>query len=261
MPSPFPGMDPYLELPERWPDFHTRLIVELANTLTRRLRPRYIVAVEQRTYLLEGDDLAVVGRPDVAVVDARPDSGGPEAAPAGAGAPRVVTLALPEEVRERYLEVREVPSGEVVTVIEILSPANKLSGAGRKQYQKKRRAVLGSSTSLVEIDLLRSGRSLSPKPAAKRSAYAILVARSSRLPHADLYEFGVRDPIPTFSLPLRRGESEPAVALKPLLDAVYDAAGYELRIDYDQPPVAPLADPDAAWARALVAEVRQRRGR
>ena len=67
MPTPFPGMDPYLEHPRLWPDVHNGLIADLRNTLAPQLRPRYYVALEERTYLAEPAGLAFVSRPDVTV--------------------------------------------------------------------------------------------------------------------------------------------------------------------------------------------------
>jgi hypothetical protein len=51
MPSPFPGMDPYLEDPDMWAGFHTSFIVELQSQLSPLVRPDYFVRVEERVYL------------------------------------------------------------------------------------------------------------------------------------------------------------------------------------------------------------------
>src|SRR5205823_713615 len=122
--------------------------------------------------------------------------------------PVVAELPMPEEVHERYLEIRTVPEQQMITVIEIVSPANKLSREGREQYENKRLKVLGSLTHLVEMDLLRIGQSL-PMKVAIHNDYRILVSRSQYRPQADLYLFGVRDVIPAFPIPLRPGEAEP----------------------------------------------------
>jgi hypothetical protein len=68
MASPFPGMDPWLEEPALWPDVHARLIAELGRVLGPILRPRYVVRIEERTYV-DADGLVLVGRPDLAVQD------------------------------------------------------------------------------------------------------------------------------------------------------------------------------------------------
>ncbi|MBI5365648.1 MAG: DUF4058 family protein [Planctomycetes bacterium] len=263
MPSPFPGMDPYLDHADRWTDVHTRLMVELGNVLAERLRPRYIVAVEQRTFIQQADELVLHGRPDVAVADPErrnPAIGAPypgaSSGAAIAATHRVVTLPIPEERHERFLELREAGSGKVITVIELLSPTNKHRGTGRRAYLRKRRQVIESRTHLVEVDLVRGGRRPPFEPAPRADGYYILVSRAAQRPRADLYEFGVRDPIPEFPLPLGPGDAEPSVALRPILDTVYDRAGFDLRIDYRAPALPPLSPADADWARALLAGVR-----
>ncbi len=253
MPSPFPGMDPYLEHPDRWPDVHTRLIVELGNRLSDRLAPRYVVAVEQRTYMMQPDELVFLGRPDVALIDSgSPGNLRPATLPFAT--PVVGTLPVPEEVRERYLEVRGVDTGEVVTVLELLSPTNKRPGKGRRLYERKRAEVLGSQTNLVEVDLLRAGRSMPALPLRESGRYRILLARGARRPRVDLYDFGIRDAIPVFPLPLRPGEAEPEVEVQAALEATYRNARYDLRIAYDRPPEPDLAPEDAVWARSRVGE-------
>ncbi len=256
MHSPFPGMDPYLENPDHWPDVHTRWIAELGNVLSERLRPRYVVAVEERTYLQQAVELVLIGAPDVAVAPQASAPGGSPRAVANAPMPQTVTVPLPDEITERCLEVRDVGTGEVVTVIELLSPANKRPGKGRRLYLRKRLAVLGTATHLVEIDLLRAGRRPPTGPEAPPGGYAILVSRSPRRPKADLYPFGVRETIPAFPLPLRTGEEEPTVELKSILDTVYARAGYDLRVDYGRGPIPPLGSEDAGWASALLASRR-----
>jgi hypothetical protein len=250
VPTPFPGMDPYLEHPDLWPDVHNGLIAALRDDLSPVLRPRYYVALEERTYLEEPGELAFIGRPDLAVVE----RGGPSGSgPKSRRVPAVVEVELPLAgmVRETYLEVRSVPAGDVVTVVELLSPGNKRPGAGRRMYLEKREEVLMTRTSLVEIDLLRAGERMPTRGPEVPSDYRILVSRSHRRPKADLIAFGVRDPIPTFPLPLRRDEEEPIVDLGRVLHALYDRAGYDLRIDYGREPVPPLAAEDANWASRL----------
>jgi len=167
--------------------------------------------------------------------------------------PLVAELPLPEEVTERSLEIRTIPEQKVITVIEILSPSNKLTREGRAQYEGKRLKVLGSATHLVEVDLLRSGHPF-PMKAPGSNDYRIIISRSQHRPRADIYLFGVRDLIPTFPIPLRPGETEPTLPLNDILHELYDQGGYDLIIDYRQPPQPPLPEADAAWARQLVTE-------
>ena len=200
-------------------------------------------------------DESGAGIPDVLITSPQRD---PDSTPTAttvttpeAAQPLVAELPLPEEVTERYLEIRTVPAQQVITVIEILSPSNKLTREGRAQYEGKRLKVLGSSTHLVEMDLLRSGHPF-PMKAPGSNDYRIILSRSQHRPRADIYLFGVRDLLPAFPIPLRPGETEPILPLNHILHELYDQGGYDLIIDYRQPPPPPLSEADAAWARQLV---------
>jgi hypothetical protein len=156
-------------------------------------------------------------------------------------------------VGESYLEVHEVSTGRVITVMELLSPANKFYAAGRKEYEEKRRNIFRSRTNLVEIDLLRGGRPMPWEGNQVQSDYRIFVSRANKRPRADLYPFNLRQPIPKFDVPLQPGDNEPTLDLTTVLHALYDRARYDLSLDYSQPPVPPLGEEDAAWARELLA--------
>ena len=250
MPSPFPGMDPYLEHPQLWQEVHSRLIVAIADALGPQLRPKYRVAIEKRVY--EDVDNLLVGRPDGAIFRALPDAELPPM-PQNGGVltqPVIVEVPMPEEVRERYLEIREVETGEAVTTLELLSPSNKKAGKGRQMYEAKRLKVLGSLTNLIEIDLIRSFKPLPIRGAISPSLYRVLVSRTDQRPKAALYAFNLSDPIPAFPVPLQSEDAEPLVDLQLLLNQVYDRAGYDLVIDYTQKPVPPLQEADAVWADA-----------
>ncbi|MBW4465775.1 MAG: DUF4058 family protein [Pegethrix bostrychoides GSE-TBD4-15B] len=252
MPSPFPGVDPYLETAELWPEVHSRLIVAIADQLSEQLNEQYWVAIEKRTYLetdLDPDESLLVGLPDVAIL-AQATATEPATAVATAE-PTTVLLPMVETVQERYLEIREVATGAVITAIEILSPKNKRSGEGRQAYERKRNQVLLSLTHLVEVDLLRGGRSL-PMQGAGASDYRILVSRSPDRPRAQLYGFDLRQPIPQVWVPLSPREPELPLELQPILNQVYRRGRYHLAIDYSQPLRPPLAPADADWAEALL---------
>lgn len=257
MPTPFPGMDPYLERRGLWEEVHTGLIAEIQQSLAPLVRPRYRVAVERRVYLAVLAPDGLIGKPDVLVV--APDR---EAAPAVPGraavsmAPQVAELPMAEEIVERYLEIREVATGDVITIIEILSHSNKSTRQGREQYEHKRLAVLASMTNLVEVDLLRAGNPLPMRLATCGSLgdYRLVVSRSGCRPQADVYIFRVPQPIPNVPIPLRPGEAEPVLALNQIVHDLYDRAGYDLAVDYSQPPVPPLSGADAQWAMQLVSQ-------
>jgi hypothetical protein len=251
MPSPFPGINPYLEHPELWPGVHLLLIAELARFLSPQLRPKYRVAVEVRMYETVGDESVLVGIPDVTVKASQQKDKEPmiNVAVASPTKPQTVAVPVPETIRQGYLEVREVATREVVTAIEILSPVNKRSGKGREQYEGKRNQVLGSSTHLVEIDLLRRGQPMPIYGSHTSTHYRILVSRGDCRPRADLYAFNLPDPIPTFPLPLKAGDQEPLVDLQSLLNNIYDQGSYDLVVDYTQVPVPPLSDADQDWLK------------
>jgi len=259
MPSPFPGMDPYLEQPTFWSSFHSRLIVALADAIAPQLRPRYYVEVETRTYTdtPDGGEL-LVGIPDAVVLAGKrtaPDLG--TSAPGGQvavqPAPQQVMLPMPTEIKERYLEVREVGSDAVVTVVEVLSPKNKRQGKGRTLYEDKRQLLLASGSHLVEIDLLRGDEPLPMGGAVQLADYHILVSRAETRPQASLYAVTVRSPLPCFPLPLKGVDEALVVDLPAIFQGVYDRASYDLRIDYTQPPPPPaFSEADQTWMRDLL---------
>ncbi|OQY45531.1 MAG: hypothetical protein B6242_10065, partial [Anaerolineaceae bacterium 4572_78] len=170
MKSHFPGMDPYLEKSGIWNQVHHSLLNELQKYLIPKLQPNYYVSLEQTTYLsiIPPDS---IGRPDVIITTKKTNETGiiapvltMETATAQAVAvqtkevqAKIVELPRPEFIRHRYLSLKYLASSEVVTVIEVLSPTNKTSNQGRKEYNDKRMNIIGSFTNLVEIDLLRIG--------------------------------------------------------------------------------------------------------
>jgi len=253
MPTPFPGMDPYLEHPSLWPDVHNRLISAIADALTPKVAPRYYIGLERRTYIFKPDDVVFIGRPDVAVIAHRPGAPQPASLPLAQTGVLDVEVPVNDQVSENFLEVREVATGKLVTLLELLSPVNKLHDEGREQYLRKRGNVLLSFTNLIEIDLLRAGDPMPLVNPAVKSDYRILVSRGWERPKAQLYPFSVRQPIPAFPLPLLKQDESPDVDLGQILRALYDRARFDLRLDYTQPPVPPLEDEDAEWAKQLLA--------
>ena len=261
MPSPLPGMDPYLEHPQSWPNFHHRLITAIAIELAPQLRPKYRVVVEEAIYQTKGQDSLLVGIPDVAV---QKSAGSTASLPSQTvtevpiAQPLEVELPMPEVIRQGYLEIREVATSEVVTVIEVLSPTNKRPGEGRKNYEAKRQTLLASAVNLVEIDLLRRWDALLSLPEQVHSHYRILVSASVSRPRASLYAFNLTDAIPAFPLPLAPEDVEPIVNLQKLVGDIYDQSGYDLVINYQENPTPPLRDDDNAWLNEWLQQQRVR---
>lgn len=250
MPSPLPGMNPYLENPELWAEFHSRMIVAIADALDDCLSRDYRVAVEKRVYLSEAEESLLVGIPDVSVT-ATVAKTTPATTFATVVQPLNIEIPMAEEVQERFLEIREGATGSVITTIELLSPKNKRTGEGRNAYQQKRQKILTSATHLIEIDLLRSGESF-PMIGAVGADYRILISRSPQRPKAQLYAFNLKQQIPAFPIPLRTGEQEPLIELQPLLHRVYDRARLELAINYNKPCTPKLSTQDEAWVWSLM---------
>lgn len=253
MPSPFPGMDPYLEARELWPGVHNELIVQMRHLLVAQVRPKYFVDIEKRVYVIDEDDpaqRAVVA--DVAVTSTgRPG----RTSPAGGRRwlePAVVLMAQETEVREARLVIRAARQRTVVTIVELLSHANRVSAGsrGRQEYLAKRREVLRSGVHLVEVDLLRAGQGLPSVDPLPPGDYHAHVSRVTLRPRGEVFSWGLRDPLPVIPLPLRDEDVELDLGLA--LTRAYDEGGYDVEIDYDRPPEPPLPVEDQAWAGELL---------
>jgi hypothetical protein len=255
MPIPFPGMDPWLERPGLWPDVHMNLIIAFQKVLAPLVRPRYYVAVQQRTVVavVPPDPHPIF--PDLSVVQQAGPDENRESSTAVLAQPIIVEVPVQEMIKEAYLEVVEVASQQVITVIEILSHSNKKPGKDRRVYESKRQKIFRTLTHLVEIDLLRDGE---PMPFTflqtngHMNHYRILVKRGDHWRRAYLYSFNVRDSIPVFPLPLQPGDREPLIRLGEALQKVYDENGYDLRVDYNRPPEPPLSEADMTWAKEIM---------
>ena len=255
----FPGMDPWLEHPDLWPDVHSRLITAIADELMPKVVPRYVVRVESRTTVLTGLDVDLLYRPDVAVLTA--DRSGPtsdhgqvvleksQASPVEV----VVPLIEDAEIEETYLTIQQVPDRKLVTTIEVLSPTNKKTRDARTEYLGKRRNLIRSGVNFVEIDLLRSGEPMPVHNSPPRGDYRILVCRPRLRRTSDLYGFSYTEPIPDVPVPLLPGDIEPILKLNDVVHALVGRARYDLTIDYHLPPDPPLRPEDESWAGAIVA--------
>lgn len=254
MSSPFPGMNPYLENPSLWAGIHHRLITAIANDLAPKLRPKYIVAIEERVYEVSGDTALLVGVPDVSLQSSPSSTRSTELNLAVAPTPHSVEvlLPLPEILTEAYLEIRAVETEEVLTIIEVLSPKNKQVGIGRLQYEAKRLKILGSGTHFVEIDLLRQGNPMAMVGNFEQSHYRIVVSPSETRPKAQLYGFNLQDKIPEFTVPLQTEKTQLSINLKSLLDQIYEQGSYDLRIDYSRPPIPALSEIDMVWVGEIL---------
>ncbi|MBI4615044.1 MAG: DUF4058 family protein [Planctomycetes bacterium] len=255
MPSPFPGMDPYLEDSVFWHGVHTKLIVAIAELLTPLVRPRFWVDTEKRVYVERENGSRRMIEPDVAIAgrrDARSSGGTAVLAP---GFVEVEVTAEPLQ-HDYYLQIRKLPGKEVVTVIEVLSPWNKRPGEGMSEYVRKRNEVLASPTSLVEIDLLREGERPAYEGSIPPHNYLTLVHRAWEYPKAWAKGWELPEPIPHVPVPLLCEDSPVFLDLAKALTLVYDRGGYDMVLDYSKPPAPPLSRDLEGWARDLLASRR-----
>ncbi len=260
MPSPFPGMDPYLE--QFWGDVHIRLINNACGGIQRQLPSGLVARMGERVFVgaPEGEVRNIV--PDVRVVERWPSSEPRLSTGNGIAVaePLIVHLEESEPRRQGFIEIIDVKSGRrVVTVIEVLSPSNKVRGPGRKLYNKKKDELKEGRVSLVEIDLLRAGRRILTAPFDRlpdghRTPYAACARRGWKPFEIEYYRIPLRERLPAIRIPLRQTDTDVALDLQTLIDQAYDDGRYGDDIDYREDPEPPLAADDARWADALLRE-------
>lgn len=261
MPSPFPGMDPFLEDPPTWPNFHAAMIGEIQAALNRTLRPKYAARIEERVYISDEDD---PGRqliaPDVRIVEidqSRPRSAvqvSPTSLLEVDESIIATTVLIDNAVRERYVAVMDTATRRVVTIIEVLSPTNKCVGAkGRKQYMRKRRKILASTCHLVEIDLLRTGKATFPRTILPPHDYAVHASRAEDRPEARLWPIRLQRRLPVIEIPLKKEDADAKLDLQALFAEAYDRGANDLAIDYMRPCVPALPAELETWAKKLIA--------
>jgi hypothetical protein len=250
MPSPFHGMNPYLEQALVWHDFHTRFITAAAEAIGVQVAPAYFVRIEEHLYLHERP--LPLARGDVAVVEGRGRRTGDPGSTMVLPATAEVILPAPQvdQERVRYLEVISRDDRRVVTVIELLSWTNKYSGPDRDQFVARRTALVMRDLNYVEIDLLRGGPRM-PIGRLPECDYYALVSRPERQPRADFWGVRLRDPLPPVPIPLRSPDPDAVLDLQAVLHRVYDAGQYEFSI-YDGQPEPALPPEDAAWAAQFI---------
>ena len=253
MPSPFPGMNPYLEQPAVWQDFHQSFLVFLRRVLRELLQPNYIVKLDEHLYIheLPEDDRHFLGKSDIGLTSTRPLSSTERSAGAVMAAPVYGRIAPAVEIeRHAFLEIRDRQNQELITVLELLSPTNKKNGPDREQYLAKRREILASSVHLVELDLLRGGPRM-PVEDLPDCDYCVLVSRAEERPSVGIWPLRLRETMPTIPIPLRSPSADARVDLQQALHRHYDESGYEDYI-YLTPPQPLLQPSDAAWAAQFV---------
>jgi hypothetical protein len=249
-------MDPYLE--KHWRDVHQRLVIYGADQLQAHLPPDLRARVEERVFVDAADGPARSMYPDIRVTEhPRRGSTGPEAASATALAEPLIVHVEDEPATESFIEIVEAGSGHrVVTVVEVLSLANKLPGEGQDLYLRKQRELKEGRVSLVEIDLLRSGQHVLsiPReriPPSHRTPYRVCVRRGWRPTAFEIYRVPLRERLPVISVPLRESDADAPLDLQALIEQAYRNGRYD-DLNYGTDPEPPLNADDAAWADEIL---------
>ena len=227
MPSPFPGMDPYLEHPDLWGAFQHQLLANLYQVLLPGLVDRYRARVGTRTYTAEM---------------------------------ALFTSVVREEHNEEYIEVRSRADGRLVTLVEVVSPANKTTPAGRAAYLAKRAEAAGQRAGVVEVDLVLQGK---PTLTYSRDGlpefdYAVTVTRSAAPDRYEIYTATLPKRLPKFKLPLAPDDRDALLDLQAAVGRAYDLGGFAALVDYKCPPPADVPVP-AAHAGWLDATLKQQK--
>jgi hypothetical protein len=254
MPSPFPGMDPYLEA--HWRDVHASLIIYARDALQGVLPAPLRARVEERVLLETPQGFADHPLfPDVRVVEYAQERG-LQTRPAGgaAVAEPLVIDAKAESATQTFIEIIDHESGNpVVTVIEFLSPSNKSLGPNRELYLRKQQELCASDTNLVEIDLSRFGTHTLAFPLAHlkpkaRTPYMACVRRATRRDKAEVYPMPLWQRLPAIRVPLRPEDADVPLDLQALVEQCYRNGAYDGTIDYAADPDPPLFGGDKDWA-------------
>lgn len=257
MPSPFPGMDPWLEGEETFPNLHERLIISMQDALNEALPPGYVATSKNRVWV--DDELR--REPDVALFgpDAPPDNGNGHTAPALAGLAMVAERLAEEPLEEPYLEILSAKGKRLVTAVEVISLTNKRAGEqGRKTYSDKQEEYWLSGVNLVEVDLLRRGPHVSATPHRRVLArfgpfdYHVSVVLARQRPAYHAAGFKLADRLPAFAVPLEPGVQPVLIDLQPMLDRAYDRGRYAELVNYRAPADPALAPEQQAWAEGVL---------
>jgi len=255
--NPFPGMNPYLE--QHWRDVHHRLVTYACDHLQEHLPSDLRARMEERVCVESEDVQRHSLYPDVRVIE-RPNrgSGGVAIAESGISIAEPLVIQLPSEPpTETFIEIIDVGTGNrIVSVIEVLSPTNKLPGEGSEQYRRKQRELADAHVSLVEIDLLRSGNHVLVVPLSRLdpkswTPYMICVRRGWKPTVVEVYRAPLQTRLPIIRVPLRETDKDVTLDVQALIDQCYRNGRYD-DIDYRRPPIPPLDPGDAQWADEML---------
>lgn len=244
--NPFPGMNPYLENPTRWPGVQFILVSHLQRQLTRHLPPGFVSRVQKR---------GVETVPSTATPQHTAEAA-MEALATGTRAPEAATRMY---MRHLSLEVRDCRDGiaRVVAHIEVVSPTIKEQGRARVAHQQRQAERMNCDVHLLEIDLLRGGKYCLHVPFSIVQEcgawdYLIVLQDVFRPSHDLFWRVALDEPLPRLLLPLAPDVTPVPLDMQTALNDCYDESGLGLDIDYTQEPDPPLSPEQARWSDALL---------
>lgn len=256
MKSPFPGMDPYLEI--SWRDVHHAMCTYARDQLRGQLGSGLRARLDERL-IVESEYPARDIYPDIRVIERpSPDRTARTAPTTGVALAEPLLVRIPSEpAREGFVEIIDIRNGNrVVTIIELVSPTNRRRGPGKTAYLQKQAECVGGGVNLVEIDLVRSGERVTLAephvPPEQRTTYQVSVYRANRAVVYEVYPISLRERLPAFRVPLREKDEDAVLDLQALIEKVYENGDYADDIDYRRPCQPPLSPEDAAWLETLL---------
>ncbi len=263
MPSPFPGLDPYLECSGTWLDVQASLLTCIRDDLNRSLGPQYVARLGERVIAAASERERQKRLPGISVSKAKGSSRATGAAEHDV--PVRIRMELHQHV-ERYITIMDPKGAKIVAVIELLSPTNKTPGAGARQHAEKQGEVLESDTHLVEIDLLRGGdwTVAVPEALARRSTEfdcLVSVSRAQDRGEFEVYPILLERRLPRIGIPLLRRDADVVADLQSVHDRCYDRGRYRESLDYARDPEPPLQKKRLPWVRSVLRKAGLRRRR
>ncbi|RIK43680.1 MAG: hypothetical protein DCC55_04925 [Chloroflexi bacterium] len=259
MPSPFPGMDPYLE-GEMWQEFPATLASEIRAQLLPKLRPKYVALLEKR-YVFDRPNLGIleppaarVVYPDVHVATRRREPQTTAQTQNGLAItdPSILlTSRVIDEVPVTSIHIRDVAERRLVTLIEILSPVNK-RGTGVDEYFQRRTELMRTGTHILEIDLLVQGQRIQLEGEPPPAPYYVYLSRADRRPITEVWAISLQNRLPIVPVPLLAPDPDVPLDLQAAVDACFQLVGYEELLDYRAPPPPGLSVEDTTWAVSVL---------
>lgn len=254
MPSPFPGFDPFLEIPAYWPDFHSRFVNCWCEAIANLLPENYEAALDERVCLIEHEpDARKLISPDItvsSVYEQRTPTASARAAVLETTTlePVNIPLTILDGPVETYIQILYRPDQSVVTTLELLSPANK-NLPGRTDYLLKRNAILLQPVHLVELDLLRRGHRVPFDKPIPQADYYYFVSRYEQRPNCQVYHWNMPHLLPTLPIPLRDPDPDIRVSLADVFNTAFERGRFYRRINYKQALPGSLSDAEAQWVK------------